>query len=78
MTVTTSALYPPASAAADAERAVQLLARSRVLVRPALAEAVGRLHPWVGEMAAYSFGWCEAGGALAAAAGGKGLRQALA
>jgi geranylgeranyl diphosphate synthase type I len=48
------------------------------LVRPALAEAVGRLHPWVGEMAAYSFGWCEAGGAPAVAAGGKGLRQALA
>ncbi|WP_435864744.1 polyprenyl synthetase family protein [Streptomyces umbrinus] len=79
MTMTTSALHPPVSTtAADAERAVQLLDRSRALVRPALAEAVGRLHPWVGEMAAYSFGWCEAGGTPAAAAGGKGLRQALA
>jgi geranylgeranyl diphosphate synthase type I len=29
-------------------------------------------------MAAYSFGWCEVGGAPAAASGGKGVRQALA
>ncbi|MFG2373373.1 polyprenyl synthetase family protein [Streptomyces sp. NPDC048504] len=55
-----------------------VLARSRELVRPALAEAVGRLHPWMGEMAAYSFGWCEVGGAPVAAPGGKGVRQALA
>ncbi|MFD3309867.1 polyprenyl synthetase family protein [Streptomyces sp. NPDC058694] len=79
MTVTTSAPHPTVSTTADTERAVQLLDRSRALVRPALTEAVGRLHPWVAEMAAYSFGWCEAGGApTAAAAGGKGLRQALA
>ncbi len=56
----------------------QVLERCRALVRPALAEAVGRLHPWVGEMAAYSFGWCEVGGAPAVASGGKGVRQALA
>ncbi|WP_190054835.1 polyprenyl synthetase family protein [Streptomyces lomondensis] len=56
----------------------QILERCRALVRPALAEAVARLHPWVGEMAAYSFGWCEVGGAPAAASGGKGVRQALA
>lgn len=55
-----------------------VLERCRELVRPALAEAVGRLHPWVGEMAGYAFGWCEVGGAPAAASGGKGLRQALA
>ncbi|MFJ1735198.1 polyprenyl synthetase family protein [Streptomyces sp. NPDC088254] len=55
-----------------------ILDRCRTLVRPALTEAVGRLHPWVGEMAAYSLGWCEVGGAPAAASGGKGLRQALA
>ncbi|MET9393038.1 polyprenyl synthetase family protein [Streptomyces sp. NPDC006624] len=54
------------------------LDRCRALVRPALAEAVGRLHPWAGEMAAYSLGWCEVGGAPAAASGGKGVRQALA
>ncbi|GHH14553.1 dimethylallyltransferase [Streptomyces lanatus] len=47
-------------------------------MRPALREAVGRTHPWVGEMAAYSFGWCEVGGAPAVASGGKGVRQALA
>ncbi|MEV0176116.1 polyprenyl synthetase family protein [Streptomyces sp. NPDC050803] len=56
----------------------QVLDRCRTLVRPALTEAVGRLHPWVGEMAAYAFGWCEVGGAPAAAPGGKGVRQALA
>jgi geranylgeranyl diphosphate synthase type I len=56
----------------------RILHRCRALVRPALEEAVGRLHPWVGEMAAYSFGWCEVGGAPAVASGGKGVRQALA
>ncbi|WP_420706046.1 polyprenyl synthetase family protein [Streptomyces sp. NRRL S-455] len=56
----------------------QILDRCRALVRPALTEAVGRLHPWVGEMAAYSFGWCEVGGVPAVAPGGKGVRQALA
>jgi geranylgeranyl diphosphate synthase type I len=56
----------------------RVLHRCRALVRPALEEAVGRLHPWVGEMAAYSFGWCEVGGAPAVASGGKGVRQALA
>ncbi|MDG9717950.1 polyprenyl synthetase family protein [Streptomyces sp. DH24] len=55
-----------------------VLSRCRGLVRPALEEAVGRLHPWVGEMAAYSFGWCEVGGAPTDAPGGKGVRQALA
>ncbi|MFH9661094.1 polyprenyl synthetase family protein [Streptomyces sp. NPDC017248] len=55
-----------------------VLARCRELTRPALREAVGRLHPWVGEMAAYSFGWCEVGGAPVTAPGGKGVRQALA
>ncbi|MBL1084667.1 polyprenyl synthetase family protein [Streptomyces actinomycinicus] len=60
------------------ESAQQLLTRCRRLVRPALEEAVGRLHPWVAEMAAYSFGWCEVGGAPADTPGGKGVRQALA
>ncbi|MGW7425263.1 polyprenyl synthetase family protein [Streptomyces sp. NPDC054813] len=54
------------------------LVRCRELVRPALVAAVGRLHPWVGEMAGYAFGWCEVGGSPAAAPGGKGVRQALA
>ena len=78
MTAMQFALSPSAPTAVEVERATQLLDSSRALVRPALVEAVGRLHPWVGEMAAYSFGWCEAGGAPAVAAGGKGLRQALA
>ncbi|WP_328744473.1 polyprenyl synthetase family protein [Streptomyces sp. NBC_00285] len=55
-----------------------VLARCRELVDPALREAVDGLHPWVAEMAAYSMGWCEVGGAPAAASGGKGVRQALA
>ncbi|MDH6553429.1 geranylgeranyl diphosphate synthase type I [Streptomyces sp. SAI-208] len=56
----------------------EVLTRCRALVRPALQEVVGTLHPWVGEMAAYAFGWCEVGGAPATASGGKGVRQALA
>ena len=42
--------------APDAPSVPQLLDRCRDVVRPALTEAVGRLHPWLGEMAAYSFG----------------------
>ncbi|MFI5673293.1 polyprenyl synthetase family protein [Streptomyces cellulosae] len=67
MTALTTALAAP-----------QVLERCRALVRPALEETVGRLHPWVGEMAGYAFGWCEAGGVPAAGSGGKGVRQALA
>ncbi|AKZ53969.1 (2E,6E)-farnesyl diphosphate synthase [Streptomyces ambofaciens ATCC 23877] len=74
MTAPTTTAPPPAEA-----QAPDLLNRCRALVRPALEEAVGRLHPWVGEMAAYSFGWCEVGGEPARdARGGKGVRQALA
>ncbi|MFE9028499.1 polyprenyl synthetase family protein [Streptomyces iakyrus] len=72
---------PPAAQrdpATGADVALRVLDRCRDLVRPALEEAVGRLHPWVGEMAAYSFGWCEVGGAPTVASGGKGVRQALA
>ncbi|MEU5798165.1 polyprenyl synthetase family protein [Streptomyces lavendulae] len=58
--------------------APEVLARCTALVRPALREAVDRLHPWTAEMAAYSFGWCEVGGAPATTPGGKGVRQALA
>ncbi|MGW0495218.1 polyprenyl synthetase family protein [Streptomyces sp. NPDC003007] len=63
---------------AGADDTLRVLDRCRALTRPALEKAVGRLHPWVGEMAAYSFGWCEVGGAPAAASRGKGVRQALA
>ncbi|WP_426368639.1 polyprenyl synthetase family protein [Streptomyces sp. E-08] len=53
--------------------------RCRVLVRPALVEAVGRLHPWTGEMAAYALGWTDASGRPdPAGSEGKGVRQALA
>ncbi|MGC5040560.1 polyprenyl synthetase family protein [Streptomyces sp. DT190] len=68
----------PGSALEDPGDAPGILDRCRALVRPALVEAVERLHPWVAEMAGYAFGWCEAGGAPAVASGGKGVRQALA
>ncbi|MGM9442024.1 polyprenyl synthetase family protein [Streptomyces murinus] len=58
--------------------APEVLARCTALVRPALREAVDRLHPWTAEMAAYSFGWCEVGGTPTTTPGGKGVRQALA
>lgn len=68
----------PGTTSGPATDALQVLERCRALVRPALVEAVGQLHPWVAEMATYSFGWCEVGGAPAVAPGGKGVRQALA
>jgi geranylgeranyl diphosphate synthase type I len=68
----------PGSALEDPGDAPGILDRCRALVRPAIVEAVERLHPWVAEMAGYAFGWCEAGGAPAVASGGKGVRQALA
>ncbi|MFJ3445901.1 polyprenyl synthetase family protein [Streptomyces sp. NPDC086081] len=70
-----SATAPAAGAGGDVSRTLD---RCRALVRPALVEAVAGLHPWVAEMAGYAFGWCEVGGAPAAAPGGKGVRQALA
>ncbi|MFF8012667.1 polyprenyl synthetase family protein [Streptomyces sp. NPDC007929] len=70
--------HPADTPARAADDVPHILTRCRALVRPALEEAVGRLHPWVGEMAAYSFGWCEVDGAPAVASGGKGVRQALA
>ncbi|MFD3619547.1 polyprenyl synthetase family protein [Streptomyces sp. NPDC058676] len=66
------------TALTSAVAAPEVLDRCRALVRPALRKAVGRMHPWVAEMAAYSFGWCEVGGGPAVAPGGKGVRQALA
>ncbi|MEU8935566.1 polyprenyl synthetase family protein [Streptomyces sp. NPDC048409] len=66
------------TAPAPATAPPHVLVRCRELVRPALAAAVARLHPWVGEMAGYAFGWCEVGGSPAAGPGGKGVRQALA
>lgn len=66
----------PPEAAASAPR---VLARCRDLVRPSLSAAIERLHPWPGEMAAFSLGWCEVGGAPADGSfEGKGVRQALA
>lgn len=56
----------------------QILTRCRDLVQPALESAVGRLHPLLRRMAAFSFGWCDVDGTPVADGGGKGVRQALA
>ncbi|MHA5052414.1 polyprenyl synthetase family protein [Streptomyces sp. SD15] len=69
-TLPTAVQSPPA--------APEILRRCRELVAPALAQAIGGLHPWVGEMAGYALGRCEVGGAPAAHRQGKGVRQALA
>ncbi|MGW2202477.1 polyprenyl synthetase family protein [Streptomyces sp. NPDC001774] len=76
---------PPASPSASssagspAGSAADVLERCRELVRPALVEAVGRLHPWTGEMAAYALGWADtAGNPEPGGSEGKGVRQALA
>ncbi|MGW7054317.1 polyprenyl synthetase family protein [Streptomyces sp. NPDC054887] len=70
-------MTPPVAARANAP---QILDRCRELVRPALVQAVGRLHPWPAEMAAFSLGWSEVGGRPVpgpAGSHGKGVRQAL-
>ncbi|WP_395367143.1 polyprenyl synthetase family protein [Streptomyces sp. YH02] len=59
--------------------ATVVLERCRELVRPALVEAVRRLHPWTGEMAAYALGWADTTGSPdPGGSEGKGVRQALA
>lgn len=65
---------PPATRLAAAP---EVLARCRDLVRPALAQAVRRLHPWHAEMAAFSLGWATADGSPAPGSQGKGIRQTL-
>jgi geranylgeranyl diphosphate synthase, type I len=60
--------------------AVEILSRYRRTVAPALRETIGRLHPWLGRMAPFAFGWVEPDGTARPGAGelgGKGLRPAL-
>ncbi|MEU6059131.1 polyprenyl synthetase family protein [Streptomyces sp. NPDC047097] len=79
MTRSAGAVAAEGPVAADAARARSVLTRCRGLVRPALAEAVGTLHPWIGRMAGYALGWSDAAGTPAPdASEGKGLRGALA
>ncbi|MDJ1137032.1 polyprenyl synthetase family protein [Streptomyces iconiensis] len=74
MSTPTSPLLEPAAPSAPA-----ILDRCRELVRPALVEAIGELHPWTGEMAAFALGWRDTTGVPASdASEGKGVRQALA
>jgi geranylgeranyl diphosphate synthase type I len=66
---------------AAAPTALDTLTRCRDLVLPVLRETVDRLHPWVGQMAAFAFGWRDKNGAPRArgsSSGGKALRPALA
>ncbi|WP_162795519.1 polyprenyl synthetase family protein, partial [Nonomuraea lactucae] len=53
------------------------LARVRELLEPALRDTVAGLHPWGGDMAAFSLGWTEADGTPLDGHGGKRLRPAL-
>ncbi|MFF4351026.1 polyprenyl synthetase family protein [Streptomyces sp. NPDC001530] len=71
-------MTPAVTALQSPPTAPQILRRCRDLVAPALAEAIGGLHPWVAEMAGYALGRCEVGGAPATHSQGKGVRQALA
>ncbi|MHC3462141.1 polyprenyl synthetase family protein [Streptomyces flavovirens] len=75
----TSATVTGAAGTRGLLAAPPVLDRCRALVRPALADAVGRLHPWPGEMAAHALGWRDTAGTPdPAASEGKGVRQALA
>jgi geranylgeranyl diphosphate synthase type I len=60
--------------------ALEILARCRTLVQPAVEGAIDGLHPRLRRMAGFSFGWCELDGTPKTGAGmsGKGIRQALA
>ena len=78
MMTTSMTTTVPTTDIEGAATAPRILDRCRTLVRPALAEAIDGLHDWPAEMARYSLGWCEPGGAPAGGSGGKGLRQALA
>jgi len=71
-------MTPRGTALQSPPAAPEILSRCRELVAPALAEAIGGLHPWVAEMAGYALGRCEVGGAPATHSQGKGVRQALA
>ncbi|MFE7381977.1 polyprenyl synthetase family protein [Streptomyces zhihengii] len=69
----------PAGPVAPGGGAAAALERSRRLVVPALARALGELDPWTGEMAAYAFGWQDVRGTPAPGASpGKGVRRTLA
>jgi len=54
------------------------VARSKVLLRPALEAALDRLHPTLGRVARYHRGWADQAGVPIAGGGGKALRPALA
>ncbi|MEU3225819.1 polyprenyl synthetase family protein [Streptomyces sp. NPDC006976] len=68
-------MTPPVTSSATAP---QILARCRGLIRPALYRAVRQLHPWHGEITAFSLGWDGVDGGDVPGAQGKGVRQALA
>lgn len=54
-----------------------MLVQCQELVRPALHDAIGKLHPWLGRMASFTLGWTDIDGTPRSEGGGKGLRPAL-
>lgn len=56
----------------------EVLRRARVLVRPPMEEAVGRLTPQIRRVVAYHLGWADADGAPLESDGGKAVRPAVA
>jgi geranylgeranyl diphosphate synthase, type I len=56
----------------------EVLARSRRVINPAIAEAVSRLAPELRRIAEYHLGWTDASGKRVEAPGGKGIRPTLA
>ncbi|MGF1431180.1 family 2 encapsulin nanocompartment cargo protein polyprenyl transferase [Kitasatospora sp. LaBMicrA B282] len=68
---------PAGSGAAGEEQAVELLARARAVVDPALRAAVDTMPESMARVAAYHFGWREADGSPSDADPGKAIRPAL-
>ncbi|NJQ03910.1 polyprenyl synthetase family protein [Streptomyces sp. PLAI1-29] len=64
--------------AIDTADVAALLLRGRTLATPVLRAAVARLAPPMDTVAAYHFGWIDAGGRPAEGDGGKAVRPALA
>ena len=69
---------PDTTTNATTTNAVEWLGHARTLFEPAMREAVGRLDPFLAQVASYHFGWCEADGTPATGGAGKALRPGLA
>ncbi|WP_441245435.1 family 2 encapsulin nanocompartment cargo protein polyprenyl transferase [Kitasatospora sp. McL0602] len=61
----------------EGHEAVELLARTKAVVDPALREAVGSMPEAMRRLSGYHFGWWEADGTPSEAGSGKAMRPAL-